>query len=399
MRTECIVCSHPVDQFLDLGETPLADRFPTAEDEIEKLYPLRVGTCSYCKLVQLLDIVPDSELYSDDYAYYTGASKSHNPYWEAYSTNLKTRFGSDKSVLEIACNDGSLLKHLDRDGFKVMGIDPASGPLMKVPENIATICAAFTQEKATKMRALFGTFDIVVANNVLAHVADPNDFVQGLRAITHRESVVVVEVQYLADLLAGNQFDHFYHEHRSFFSVRTLSRLFMLHGFWITDVQQTEAQGGSIRVFFTRDHVGYEDSAQQVYWAQEKDLDEFYVYDAFGSRVEHITRTLVSMVDRLIDQKKIVAGYGATAKSCTLLNYAGIGRDHLRWMQDTTPWKQGKFTPGTKIPVVSPAQEVDFPDAYLVTAWNYLPKIFRIEMDYLQAGGQLIVPLPKPVIL
>lgn len=401
MRTDCGGCGSigSLNLFLDLGSTPLADRFPASKDEEEEYWPLRVGMCDRCKLVQLLDIVPDDTLYGSDYAYYTGAARSHNGYWDSYVAALKGRMSTGK-LLEVACNDGSLLTRLHDHGYDVVGIDPATGPLRQIHDEIRTYPLAFNLESAEKIVNDVGQFDIVVANNVLAHVSDMNSFMKALARVTHRDSLVVIEVQYLGDLVAGNQFDHFYHEHRSFFSLRTLERLLIPNGFVISDVMRTSAQGGSIRIFASKGSLQYpQTDAFFALKAREVWLDEWFTMESLVGRVEHVRDALLDCLDAVSKFPNVVAGYGATAKSCTLLNYCGIDDKHLGWVQDTTPWKQGKFTPGTKIPVLSPRDEPCRPNVYLLLAWNYLSGILRQEHRFINEGGAFLVPLPKPVLL
>jgi hypothetical protein len=354
--------------------------------------------CERCKLVQLQDIVPGEELYGTDYAYYTGASRSHNPYWFRYARHIESAF-RPKTLLEIACNDGSFLNQVSTEVMCV-GIDPATGPLEQVADGVVTINQPFTAATAKDIRDGYPLFDVVVANNVLAHVEDLEDFVTGLNLVTHRDSVVSIEVQYLADLVTGNQFDHFYHEHRSFFTVRTLQRLFIALGFTLFDVHRTPAQGGSIRVFLSKGSHRYPvtDTVREM-CANEEWLDQWFTMEGMQGRVDHIASSLHDLVSDVHEFPDVLAGYGATAKSCTLLNYAGIGTEFLDWVVDTTQWKQGRYTPGTKIPVVSPKNEPVKPDAYLLLAWNYASAIVRQESMFMQQGGRFILPLPKPVIL
>ena len=398
-RTKCGLCgTGDLNQFLNLGETPLADRFPATKTEVEDVFPLRVGMCERCKLVQLMDIVPDHVLYAEDYAYYTGAAHSHSPYWDLYADSLKMKFGPSK-LLEIACNDGSLLTRLHDRGFDVVGVDPATGPLEQIHDSIHTLPWAFTELTANMLVDLYGQFDVVVANNVIAHVEDLEDFVKGISRVTHRDSVVVVEFQYLGDLVTGNQFDHFYHEHRSFFSLRTLERKFLGLGFTVFAIRHTPAQGGSLRVFLSKGSNRFPvRSHVKKLRDSEEWLDEWFTMESLEGRVQYIVKSLDFMILDQFAAGKLVAGYGATAKSCTLLNQLEHAR-LLEWVQDTTPWKQGRFTPGTKIPVLSPENEPVRPDVYMLTAWNYMSAILRAETKFLESGGKFIVPLPKPVIL
>jgi SAM-dependent methyltransferase len=394
----CTACrGGTVSVHLNFGHSPLANEYPETRETEETFWPIRIGMCSVCKLVQMMDIVPDEELFSGNYAFYTGTSKVNHWYWDKYAESVMTRF-LPSSVLEVACNDGTLISRFP-DTVKRVGIDPAGGPLALVPEGVATMQAPFGVTSAKDLVSEHGQFQLVLANNVLAHVSDLNDFVAGLGDVLAPSGVAVIEVQYLADLIAGNQFDHFYHEHRSFFSLRALLRLLGRHGMWIFDMIHTPAQGGSIRVFATKDRDVEISNQVNALVREESWLDNEQSLITMQGRVDHVVGSLLEMLDELRGQDKIIAGYGSTAKSCTLLNYAGIDHGVLNWMQDTTPWKIGRYTPGTGIKVLSPSQEPTRPDVYLLTAWNYLPQILRKETMYTAAGGQFLVPLPRPVIL
>ncbi|HEU4541739.1 MAG TPA: methyltransferase domain-containing protein, partial [Jiangellaceae bacterium] len=268
-RQFCGGCgSIDLHQFLDLGTSPLADRFPATADEPEDRYPLQVAVCKICSLVQLMEIVSDDLLYGADYAFFTGSSPSAVKYFEQYAAWLDGRFGLDgKFVVEVACNDGTLLAEIADRGARALGVEPASSVLTTVAAKGLRVCAdPFSEATASNIVTNEGRADLIVANNVAAHVADLNDFFGGMAALLDPGGVAVVEVQYLADLLAGNQFDHVYHEHRYFFSIASLSRVMAKHGLRVRTVEHTPAQGGSIRVTATPATPGLQWMASEPPW-------------------------------------------------------------------------------------------------------------------------------------
>ncbi|MCC6311359.1 MAG: class I SAM-dependent methyltransferase [Trueperaceae bacterium] len=369
--------------FLDLGTTPLADRFPASPDEHETKYPLGLIVCRSCWLVQNSYVVPGELLYSEDYGFYTGASPSLIAYYDEYARWAIKQF-SPRSVVEIASNDGTLLWHFKDAGCAVVGVEPA----VTVAESsgLPVIIEPFGREIA----ATIGKADLVVANNVVAHVSDLDDFVGGIADLLSDDGHAVIECQYLPDLLLGNQFDHVYHEHRSFFSVTTLASTFKRHGLRLNAWMHTPAQGGSIRCVFSK-------GGERAKRPDERWLSSPTAYTGFQGRIDHLRSALVSLMRERRDEGPI-GGYGATAKSTTLLNYCGIDSNLLDYVVDLTPGKQGRYTPGTHIPIVSPENEPGA-STYLLLAWNYLSGILQRERPFTEAGGRFILPLPQPILL
>jgi hypothetical protein len=395
-RETCGGCGSPdLQTFLDLGSSPLADRFPATVDEPEDWYPLQVAVCTSCWLVQLLEVVPDGLLFGDDYGFFTGASPSAVAYFGDYADWLWTRFKSDGAlVVEVACNDGTLLAELTGLGARTIGVEPASGPADAARERgLDVIGEPFDVNVAQRIVAEHGLARLVVANNVAAHVADLSDFFGGIAALLDEDGAAVVEVQYVGDLLAGNQFDHIYHEHRYFFSGASLTTVMRHHGLYAQSIRWKPAQGGSIRVVAGRDASGV-----QTPTAESAFLRDLGAYRSVQGRVEFLRDRLVALIVEEASAGRKVAGYAASAKSATLLNFCGLGPAEIDHIVDTTPAKIGRFTPGSKIPIVAPGDRPE-PDTYLLLAWNYLSGVLRRERAFVDDGGRFLVPIPYPVLL
>jgi SAM-dependent methyltransferase len=370
--------------------SPLADRFPATAGEPEDHYPLQLAVCTSCWLVQLTEIVPDGLLYGEDYAFFTGSSPSAVEYFRQYASWVNDRFDLDgKFLVEVACNDGTLLT---RFGCRTLGVEPAGGPAASArAKGLRVVHEPFGLDVAKRIVTTHGHADLIIANNVAAHVSDLLDFFAGIWHLMAPGGAAVIEVQYLADLLAGNQFDHVYHEHRYYFTADSLSRVAARYGVVVRSVTRTPAQGGSIRVVLDR---GDSDSApDEPVWLRQPST-----FLSLQGRAEHIRTRLLALLDEQVVVGRKVAGYAASAKSATLLNFCDIGPDRLDHIVDTTPHKIGRYAPGSKIPVCGPGERPE-PDVYLLLAWNYLPGVLRREAAYTAAGGRFLVPLPMPVLL
>lgn len=383
--TACRSCgSTDLRGFLDLGPSPLADAFPLPGDPPDPRYPLGLTVCRACWLVQNTETVPDDLLWTRDYGFYTGASPSSIAYFADYARWVKDTYGdlAGGLVVEIASNDGTLLRHFN-DG---LGVEPSANVAQAALDaGVPTIIAPFGRAVAA---GIAEKASIIIANNVVAHVADLDDFLGGVANLLHKRGVAIFEFQYVGDLIAGNQFDHVYHEHRSFFGLRSFAAALGRHGLSIQSYLHTPAQGGSLRVSVRR-------GGGHAPWSGEDWLTRLFTYQSFGGRVRYIRERLLALIDDELAAGRTVAGYAASAKSTTLLNYCGIGTERLRSVVDLTPHKIGRLTPGTRIPIVAE----DDVDTYLLLAWNYLPGILKRERAFSDRGGQFIVPIPTPVIL
>lgn len=401
-REQCGGCGGgDLEVVLDLGSTPLADAFPKSAAEPEDWYPLQLAVCRRCSLVQLTEIVPDGVLFGSDYAFYTGTSPSAVEYFAGYSRWLLDLFAEQarQDVVEIACNDGTLARHLVAAGHRVVGVEPASGPAeVARARGVDVVGQPFGRAVAAEI----GKVGLVVANNVAAHVADLGEFFGGIADLLTPDGVAVVEVQYLADLVAGCQWDHVYHEHRQYFTVSSLSTVAHRYGLCARSVMGTDAQGGSIRVVFELDRGG---RSRRVVTGNSVEYGlgllspgrESALWSLQG-RVNLVADRLSNLLDRERIAGRRVAGYAATAKSTTLLNYCGISTKHLEYIEDTTPAKIGRVTPGSHIPIVAPGERYR-PDVFLLLAWNYLSGVLRREAEFTASGGRWIVPIPTPVVI
>jgi methylation protein EvaC len=394
-RTECGGCgAGGLELILDLGTSPLADAFPTDPTQVETRYPLQLLVCQRCWLVQLGEVVPDEALWSD-YGFYSSTSPALTAYHAGLAELLLQRHGARASHLtvEIACNDGSLLDRL-APWVRAVGVDPAAGPAeVARGRGLDVRTALFDQRVADELRDELGPAGLVIASNVAAHVADLPGFLGAIRSLLADDGVAVLEVQSLADLLLGNQFDHVYHEHRFYFSVASLSAAVWAAGMSVVAMDRTPMQGGSIRLTCRRaasptgrmmvgqpGEFGYVNTGMDVFAAVQ-------------ARAEYLRTSLLGLVGAELDAGRKLAGFAASAKSTTLLNWCGLGPDQVSHIVDTTPHKIGRFTPGTHIPIVAEGARPD-PDTYLLLAWNYLGRALRGPFE-----GRWLVPIPVPVLL
>jgi SAM-dependent methyltransferase len=386
--------------------SPLCESFLEAEDlnRMEPFYPLHVQICEDCLLAQLETYVPAEEIFGGDYAYFSAYSDSWVEHARVYAERMRERLGlsGDSLVVELASNDGYLLQHFVAGGIPALGIDPARNVAEAARERgVETLVDFFGAELAEQVVADRGAADLVVANNVLAHVPDVNDFVAGMRILVAPGGVATVEVPHLVRLVEGLQFDTIYHEHYSYFSFHTLVRLFDEHGLQVFDVEELPSHGGSLRVFVRRPDGDPEDTVGALL-DRERDAgyDSIDGYRGFGERVAETKRRLLELLIDLRRDGKRIAGYGAPGKGNTLLNYCGIRTDFLEYTVDRNPGKHGKFLPGTHIPIHPPEHIAETrPDYVLILPWN-LKREIAAQLDYVREwGGRLMVPIPEPEVL
>ena len=405
VRKSCRICEYAkLVDFVDLGNTPLADLFVKDPKELEHKFPLRVKVCPKCFLVQLIDEVNSKLLFGNNYAFYTGGSPASLSYFDNYANSIMKRFPKEcnKYILEIASNDGTLLKPFLKNGYKVLGVDPAKNVGEEAnSNNIPTLVDFFNSKTALQISKEKGQTTIIIANNVIAHVEDLFDFIKGVKILLDKNGVFIFECQYFPYLLFNNQFDNIYHEHRSFFSLTPLMKLLKKFNLEAFDVEEHNTQGGSIRVFAA--HKGKRKIEKRLTKAlsdeNEIGITNLDTYLGFQARIDYIKIKLNQMLAELKISNKQIAGYGASAKSNTLLNYCGIGVNYLDYIVDETPYKYGLYSPGLHIPVISSKEEqkrFGKPDYYLLLVWNYADKIIAKENDYIKNGGQFIIPIPTP---
>lgn len=404
-RDACAACnSDDLQEFLDLGDSPIADAYTATSGEKPPEYPLRLVVCGHCFLVQLSDSLDSKTLFGTGYSFYSSSSAPLSVYHQAYATQVADLTQNRNFVVEIGCNDGDMLRWFDDGQRKTLGIDPASGPVEAARDRgLDVIEDEFTAELAAEIREDYGRADVVIANHVLAHVGNVNDFLTGVELLLADEGTAFVEVQYLGDLLVNNAFDLVYHEHQNFFSLTSLNRAVKDTGMRITNVEFTRRQQGSIRVQLKRAKTLPSVSPRVPdYYESEWWLRDLATYHGVEGRVERIRMRLWNLIDEAICRGRI-AGYGAPAKATTLLNYCEIDRDVIDYVIDSTPAKQGRYIPGTGIPIISPSTDAKPPETYLLLSWNYLHEIIRREQERMYQlkvkQPDWIIPLPGPVLL
>lgn len=398
-KSQCRICkSENLTKFLDLGKQPLANSFIKNESEFEseKMYPLVAYFCNECNLAQLLDVVDKEEMF-DDYIYFSSGMPKLSNHFQAYAEDVMERFLEPGNfVVEIASNDGILLKFFKDSGYKALGVDPAEN-VVKVADRVGveTVVDYFSEGVGAYIAEKYGKAKIIMANNVVAHIDDHHDLVKGLDNLLDEDGVFVMEAPYLIDMFENLTYDTIYHEHLSFLAVRPLKLLFEQYGFEIFDVEVHKVQGRSLRVFVGR--TGKHKINQNVKkWIDRElklGLDSLHSYTVLGQKVEEQKQTLVWFLNNLKSSGKKIATYGAPAKGNTMLNYCGLDTQILDYALEDLPAKQGLFTPGMHIPTIdSISAHQDLPDYFLLLAWNYLEVILEKEQKFLEAGGAFILP-------
>lgn len=399
----CRFCAHPLGKpFLDLGKMPLANAYlpPKALDREEKEYPLQVYFCSQCFLAQAPNVVDAKEIFSE-YAYFSSTSQSWLDAADRYAEKVCRRLhlNGKSQVIEIASNDGYLLQFFKSRGIPVLGVEPARN-IAKVAmhKGIPTIIRFFGEQTAHDLVEHERMADLIVANNVLAHVPDLNDFVRGLQVLLKPRGTLTIEFPHLKRLLDGTQFDTVYHEHFSYFSCMTARQVFAAVGLELYDVEELPTHGGSLRIYVAHRGVHRPTARMKRLVSLEKrsGLDRPAVYRRFSRRVGNVRQKLVAFLKRAKADQKKVMGYGAPAKGNTLLNYCGITRDLLPVTVDASPYKQGLFLPGSHIPIHAPdLVEKERPDFLLILPWNLRKEIME-QMSFIRSwGGKFVVPIPE----
>ena len=391
--------------FLSLGDLPLSDGLLAADDleREEPRYPLDVAFCPNCALVQILETVPPEQLFGADYPYFSSFTDT---LLEHSAANVRARIEEQQLdgsslVVELASNDGYLLQYYQARGIPVLGIDPAPGPVAAARgRGIETLQAFFGRDLAARLAADGRRADVIHANNVLAHVADTNGFVAGMGMLLKEDGVAVIEAPYVKELIDRGEFDTIYHEHLCYFSVTALAQLFRRHGLSLNRVEPLEIHGGSLRLFVGRQSQADGSVGEYLQAEHASGMDRLDYYSDFSSRVERIRSDLKALLERLRRGGARIAGYGAAAKGTILLNFSGIGHEVLGFVADRNVHKQGRYIPGVRLPIASPARILeDQPDYLLILPWNFKEEIMQQQSEYRRRGGRFIVPVPEPVIL
>ncbi len=404
----CRLCHKPLQHtFVDLGLSPLCESFVIADrlDAMEPFYPLHVLVCDHCHLVQLREYVSPEHIFTE-YAYFSSYSTSWVAHAKAYCTMITSRLGlrSDSLVVELASNDGYLLQHFGPLGVPVHGVEPAAN-VAKVAQDkgIPTTVGFFGVDLAQQLVREGRQADLVVANNVLAHVPDINDFVAAIRLLLKPDGIATLEFPHLERLMSDNQFDTIYHEHYSYLSAVVIARLALMHDLTFVDVEEIPTHGGSLRIYLARAGSQHRVSPRVTALLAREEMLGFRRlegYAGFSEKVRRTKRDLLAFLIAAKNEGKRVCGYGAPGKGNTLLNYCGIGTDFLDFTVDRNTYKHGRFTPGTHIPIL-PVEAIDRakPDLILILPWNLKDEIVAQMAHVGEWGAKFVVPIPTVSVI
>ena len=407
LEQNCRICSSKnLNLILDLGDQPPANSFVDKKEltSPEPKFPLRLFWCEDCYLVQLLDIV-DKEYLFKNYFYMTSASKPIIDHFKKYAQDVYKEFLEKENnpfVVEIGSNDGSLLKEFQKLDTQILGIEPATNLSNLANQSNITTKNTFFSSEVSKDIVASRNASVVVANNVIAHVEDLQDLMCGIKILIGNNGIFIFEVPYLVDLIKKLEFDTIYHEHLSYFSILPLLKLVKQFGLEIFDIKKQLVHGGTLRIFVSKKgNYQINDSVKILIDKENKlGLDKIEFYQKFSIEVKELKINLIKILTQLKKENKSIFGYGASAKGNVLLNYCGIDTKFLDYIVDTTPLKQGKFTPGTHIPVFSPKKiKKNSENVALLLAWNYKFEILEKEKKFKEFGGKFLIPIPSPELI
>ena len=401
----CRHCEASLDlEFLNLGTAPYSNAFlkKDALEYPEIWNPLRVSVCEKCWHVQTKEAIESDLLFTNDYVYFSGYSSTWVNHAKLYASMLDERFTNikDKFFVEIASNDGTFISEVQKKGLRVLGIEPTESTAQSARAlNIETLELFFGEDVGRDLRARYGPADFIAANNVLAHVPNVNDFVSGIRELLHEEGIATIEFPHLLNLIDNLQFDTIYHEHFCYFSLLSVEKILLTNDLKVVDVQEVEVHGGSLRIF-VKHLKNAEATSLAVNQLRDlelkRGLDKVSTYSNFASRVTELKIEALDFLITSVKNGKKIVGYGAAAKGNTFINYLGINSDLLSYIVDANPQKQGRFAPGSRIPVVSEAVLIeDKPDYVVIFPWNLTQEI-TTQLSYIRDwDAEFVVFIPK----
>ncbi|MCI9446042.1 MAG: class I SAM-dependent methyltransferase [Lachnospiraceae bacterium] len=394
---KCLVCGNKAERVISFGDMPIANGF-LSEDmfEKEKFYPLEVGFCPTCSMVQLTELVDKEDMFNENYAYFASTSKRMVDHFKEFAYWVMENYLSDNPfVVEIGSNDGIMLQNYVKENIKHVGVEPSENVAQAARDKgVNTLSCFFDKENAEKIKAEYGEADVIAGTNVMCHLPYIHSVFDGVTSLLKPQGVLIFEDPYVGDIVRRTSYDQIYDEHAFYFSVSSVSYLADMHGLEVIDALPQNVHGGSMRYILARRGARKaSERVREIMADEEKQgLKKLSTYQAFAGNVAQNKEDLLSLLKKIKSEGKRIVGYGATSKSTTVLNYCGIGPEYIEFISDTTPIKQGKFTPGMHIPVKPyDAFAVDYPEYALLFAWNHGEEIIANESSFQDAGGKFIL--------
>ena len=404
--SKCLICDSLIEPFMSFGKMPIANGFLEASQfSREYFFELRTASCPKCGMFQLIEQPDREKMFNENYAFFSGTSKNMMLHFEEFAEHVKNDYllPVDPFVVEIGSNDGIMLRHFAKAGICHLGIEPSSNVAQVARDNgINTMCKFFDEEYAKEIVSEYGQADVLLGANVMCHIPYLHSVIKGAKILIKPKGVVMFEDPYLGDVIENTTYDQIYDEHVFLFSASSIKYLFEHHGMELIDLESQETHGGSMRYIIANKGQRSVSGRVLEQLAKEKviGLDKVETYNMFRKNCGRSRDSLMSLLNEIRKKGKKITGYAATSKSTTIINYCGITKDHIEFISDTTPIKQGKFSPGAHIPV-RPYEDfkANYPEYALLFAYNHTKEIMAKEQDFMKSGGKWITYVPNIQIL